>query len=319
MVNDHDAGRRRHYRDFYRPPGSPPSPSSPLWLVVGNCQAEALRVILDGVPQRPYRTARIPPVHELQRSDLRHLDDLLSETALLICQPIRDDYRDLPLGTSQLTERLPAGAKGLRWPVIRYAGLYPFQVIVRHPADRSVTPPPVPYHDLRTIVAARDRRSADAVWDVEVSAEQVRAVAGASREELARRERAHTDVGVSDVLARQGADAAHTINHPGNGVLTELARRILRHQNVTLPVEPPTRTLLGSIRAPLEARVPAALGFDADPRPNWQEGQRTWTPQEVHAIQMRWYQANPDYIGLALERHAATLDLLGLAATGPVR
>lgn len=313
MVSDDDAGRVWHYRDFYRPPGAEPATSAPLWLVVGNCQAEALRLVLDAVPQRPYRTARIPPVHELQRSDLRHLDALLGETAVLVSQPVRDDYRDLPLGTGQLAERLPAGAKVVRWPVIRYAGLYPFQVIVRHPADRSVTPPPVPYHDLRTIAAARDHRSVDDDWDVEVSAAQLRAVADASRDELARRERAHTDVGVSDVLADHGADAAHTINHPGNGVLTELARRVLRHQNVTLAVDAPARTLLGSIHAPLEARVLAALGIDADPRPDWRDAHGTWRPEEVHAIQMRWYEANPDYIGLAMHRHAHTLDLLGMS------
>lgn len=316
MVSDDDAARRWHYRDFYRPPGAAPATSAPLWLVVGNCQAEALRLILDAVPQRPYRTARIPPVHELERSDLSHLDELLNETAVLICQPIRDDYRDLPIGTAQLTERLPVGAKVVRWPVIRYAGLYPFQAIVRHPADRSVTPPPVPYHDLRTILAARDGRSADDAWDVEVSAAQLLAVAEASRDELARRERAHTDVGVSDVLMRHGADAAHTVNHPGNGVLTELAERVLRHQNVTLSVDPPPRTLLGSISAPLEARVLTALDIDAPPRPNWQDAHGTLRPDEVHAIQMRWYQANPDYIALALERHAGTLDLLGMSPFG---
>ncbi|WP_234880283.1 WcbI family polysaccharide biosynthesis putative acetyltransferase [Mycolicibacterium litorale] len=312
MSDDH-AGRVWHYRDFYRPPGTAPATSAPLWLVVGNCQAEALRILLDAVPQRPYRTARIPPVHELQRSDLRHLDDLLAETSVLVCQPIRDDYRGLPVGTSQLIERLPAGAKVVRWPVIRYAGLYPFQVIVRHPADRSVTPPPVPYHDLRTIVAARDHRPADAQWDVEVAAAQFRAVADASCAELARRERAHTDVGVSDVLLRHGAEAAHTINHPGNSVLAELATRVLRHQNVTLAVTPSPRTMLGSIHAPLEARVLAALGIDAAPRPKWQDMQRTWRPEEVHAIQLRWYETNPDYIALALERHAGTLELLGMS------
>lgn len=313
-----DAGRTWHYRDFYRPPGAAsPATSEPLWLVVGNCQAEALRLVLDAVPQRPYRTARIPPVHELELSDLRHLDELLGETAVLVCQPVRSDYRGLPVGTAQLAERLPPGAKVVRWPVIRYAGLYPFQAIVRHPADRSVTPPPVPYHDLRTIVAAHDGRAAEDVWDVEVTADQIRAVAEDSREQLAQRERANTDVGVSDVMMRHGADAAHTINHPGNGVLTELAQRILRHQNVTLDVRPPTRTLLGSIRAPLDPRVLTALGIDAPARANWEAGQDTWTPDQVHAIQLRWYRDNPDYIELAFQRHARTLDLLGLGAMRP--
>jgi hypothetical protein len=38
----------------------------------------------------------------------------------------------------------------VRWPVIRWAGLHPFQAIVRDPRDPSRDPPIVPYHDLRT-------------------------------------------------------------------------------------------------------------------------------------------------------------------------
>ena len=51
------------------------------------------------MPDRPYRTVRIPPVHELERGDLTHLDALLAVTDVLVTQPVRADYRDLPLGT----------------------------------------------------------------------------------------------------------------------------------------------------------------------------------------------------------------------------
>ena len=36
------------------------------------------------------------------------------------------------------------------------------------------------------------------------------------------------------------------------------------------------------------------------------------TPGDVHRTQLQWYYDNPDFVGLALERHAHTLDLLGL-------
>ncbi|MDO3636163.1 WcbI family polysaccharide biosynthesis putative acetyltransferase [Mycolicibacterium arseniciresistens] len=303
-------GRAAHYRDFYGGSGS--TSSEPLWLIMGNCQAEALRLVLDAVPDRPYRTVRTPPVHELAATDLPHLEALLARTSVLACQPIRPDYRDLPIGTGQLAARIPRSATVVRWPVIRYAGLYPFQVIVRHPADRSVVPPAVPYHDLRTIVGARDGRTPQAPWDVDVSAAQIVAAAEASRAELARREQRDTDVGVSDVLMRFGADAAHTINHPGNSVLVELGRRILASQGVAAPVPAPPRTLLRSVHAPLEARVLEALRIDAAPRACWTTELGPLSPQDVHATQMRWYADNPDYIELALQRHAATAELLGL-------
>ena len=305
-----DAGRTWHYRDLYRPPGTPPAEDRPLWLVVGNCQAEALRVVLDSVVDRPYRTARIPPVHELERSDLPHLQALLSETAVLLSQPIRANYRDLPIGTTDLAAALPAGSTLLRWPVIRYAGLFPFQVIVRHPADRSVTPPVVPYHDLRTLVAARDGSS---TWEVDVSAEAIRAVATASIDELARRERRDTDVGVSDVLAGHGAAAAHTINHPGNPVLVDLAARILSALGAGVSPHQPQRTLLSSVYAPLEERVLQAHGVAAPPRHHWVVNGEQLPAHDVHTAQLSWYRDNPDYIELAEQRHGHVLDLLGLS------
>lgn len=309
-----DPGRTWHYRDFYRPSGTPPPEDLPLWLVVGNCQAEALRLILDGVPGRPYRTARIPPVHELQAEDLPFLRTLLAETTVLVSQPIRQNYRGLPIGTADLAAAARPGTSVVRWPVIRYAGLYPFQVIVRHPADRSVTPPVVPYHDLRTVAAARDGLDVEDPWDVEVGAEAIRAVADASVAELARRERRDTDVGVSDVLLRHGVDAAHTINHPGNPVLLDLASRILGLRGVTAtPVAPP-RTLLSSVYAPLEERVLRAHGITAPVRTQWQLGNEEISPQQVHRTQLRWYRDNPDYISLAAERHGHVMELLGLDA-----
>ena len=44
--------------------------------------------------------------------------------------------------------------------------------------------------------------------------------------ELARRERQHGAIPVSDLLRPAGIDAGHTVNHPGNTVLVGLARRI---------------------------------------------------------------------------------------------
>ncbi len=310
-----DAGRTWHYRDFYRPAGTPPAERLPLWLVIGNCQAEALRLTLDAVVDRPYRTARIPPVHELEPADLPYLRVLLSEAAVLVSQPIRDNYRGLPVGSAELRAQLSPGATVVRWPVIRDASLYPFQVIVRHPADRAATPPLVPYHDLRTVAAARDGRDPDQPWDVEVTEEQIRAAAQASRAELARRERRDTDVGISDALASFGAQAAHTINHPGNPVFYELATRILDFQGVRGDVPSRDRQLLSSAYAPLEPRVLTALGITGTARPQWCLNGETLTPDQVHAAQLCWYHAHPDYIRLAVERHGHLMELLGLTAS----
>lgn len=287
--------------------------------MIGNCQAEALRHVLDSVPDRPYRTVRVPPVHELGVADLPHLDALLRTTAVLLSQPIRTDYRNLPLGTAQLAARLPATSKTLRWPVIRYAGLYPFQVIVRRPADRSVVPPPVPYHDLRTVTAAMAGRAGADDWDVDVDASAFRAVASASIEMLSAREQRDTDVAVSDTLTSAGHAAAHTINHPGNAVFRVLARRILDQLGVhTAPEEPAVGDgdLLGSVYAPLEQRVLDALGIVGRARTQWWHHGDVLDPDSVHRIQMQWYDQNPDFLSLAVDRHRHVMELLGLPTEG---
>jgi hypothetical protein len=314
-----DPGRARHYGEFYGLSGSSGSDPRPLWLVVGNCQAEALRQMLDTACDRPFRTVRVPPVHELTTDDLPHLARLLRQAAVLLSQPIRTDYRGLPLGTEQLIAAAAPDTIALRWPVIRYAGLYPFQVIVRRPADRSIVPPPVPYHDLRTISAALEGRTAKDPWDVEVEPARFRTVAEMSRSTLAERERRDTDVGISDMLSSAGCDAAHAINHPGNTVLAALADRILGALGVPEHVNPADKPLLDSVYVPLEQRVLAALNLDGPGRARthwWYDG-RQLDSDWVHCVQIHWYQDNLDFLPLAVERHRSTMDALGLS-TGAV-
>ena len=41
-----------------------------------------------------------------------HLRTLADRASILITQPVKDDYRDLPLGTDQVAAMLPAGQHG---------------------------------------------------------------------------------------------------------------------------------------------------------------------------------------------------------------
>ncbi|WP_045821636.1 WcbI family polysaccharide biosynthesis putative acetyltransferase [Williamsia herbipolensis] len=305
MTNEHDP-RTIHYGDFYGVSQAPgPEDPRPLWVVWGNCQAEALRVLLDTVADRAFVTCRVPPVHELTGDDIPHVQALLARARVVLSQPVRSGYRDLPIGTDDLTRWLPTDAVRLRWPVIRYGGLYPFQVIVRDPAAPSVSPPVVPYHDLRTLFG-RD--------DVEVTPEQIRTAARWSVEQLAAREARHCDVGVSDTLLGLGAAAAHTVNHPGNPVLATVATRLLSAAGHPGTPGDPGRTLLGGVRSPLEERVIEALGLDAAPRETWTVEGRSVTSAHVHAEQAAFYAEHLTYIESARTRYAELLEILGMAA-----
>ncbi|WP_224391101.1 WcbI family polysaccharide biosynthesis putative acetyltransferase [Pseudonocardia sp. ICBG1293] len=300
--------RRRHYGVLY---GLEAPPPGPLALVWGNCQAESIRVLLATAEHLPVTPVRIPPVHELTADDLPHLRRLLPRTRLLASQPVRDGYRELPLGTAQIADGLAPGAVVVRWPVIRHPALHPWSAIVRHPSDPAAVPPGVPYHDLRALAAAAGREPGPPPGP-----EALREVGRLGVAELARREARDTDTGVSDAIAGFGAAAAHTLNHPGNGVLMLLARRILDAAGMAGAVCDPGRTLLGGIRAPLRADVVDALGLDVAPRPHWCVGDRAIGEQEIAAAQRAWYASHPGWVDAGLARHARTLQLLGLR---PVR
>ncbi|MDZ7932034.1 WcbI family polysaccharide biosynthesis putative acetyltransferase [Rhodococcus sp. NPDC076796] len=308
-------GRTRHYGDFYATAHEPvrSADDRPLLLVWGNCQAEALRILLDSDPDMPLRTVRIPPVHELESSDLPHVDRLVRQASVLLTQPVRAGYRSLPLGVPDLAEALAPDATVVRWPVLRYAGLHPFQVIVRHPSDPAAVPNMVPYHDLRTILAAHRGLGSDADWDVTVSEDGLRRAAEESLDELRRRERRDTDIVASDLFRDAGSNATHTINHATNPVLGALAQRILDHLDTGSTVRDPGRELLGGVRAPVEERVLKALGLQGDPRPNWSVDGAELSPDSVHRAHLQWYADHPEFVGAALERHAELIRALGLA------
>ena len=327
-------GRTRHYGAFYGLAQAPiPDDGRRVAVVYGNCQAEALRVLLADSQDSDLFTVRIPPVFELSETDLPHLEALLARTDVLLAQPIRDDYRDLPLGTAQVANRLRPGARVLRWPVVFDVGLLPFQAIVRDPDDPTREPPVVPYHDLRTLAgmaAGADR------WETEIEPAAFRAVAAASRAELARRESAGCDLGVSDLLDRPVLGDLNTVNHPGNRILIELARRV--QDALGLPVDATDlgRVLLGEVITPRDPRVGEALGLPgatdesatdetptdetADHRvasggsaaQDWGVRGRAVPQRTVRERQEQFYRDHPAVVRAGMEREHDRLVTLGL-------
>lgn len=294
-TQDADAAeaRRRHFATFYgidEPPGG-------YGLVVGNCQAESIRIVIDSA-QVP--TIRMPPVHELTEADTRRLHDLLRSASFLVCQPVRDDYHGLPLGTRQLRASLPARAKTLTITPIRFAGLYPFQFAIRVPGVDAL-PPLVEYHDVRTLAAAAGLPVA-----AELAPEVVRAIAEDSRGELRRRD-AKTDVPVADLFDAPAFAQMRTVNHPGNAVFLPVGSRIVEMLGAEATAVDPGRPLLSAVHAPREEWVVDAWGAGDAPRPHWIVDGVEISTNEVRAAHGQWYTRHPRFVAAAVERLAPLL------------
>ncbi len=286
-------GRRLHYAQFYGVDSAGASA-----IVVGNCQAESLRIVLGG---DDLPTMRIPPVHELTESDLPFLETALRRAPLVVTQPIHDDYRGLPVGTAQLRSRVTASTTVVVVPAIRHRSLHPTQLVVRIP-DRAVEDPPiVGYHDARTLIEALGHARPLLRPDV------IRSIAHTSTAELATREQRHGAVRISDVFASPRFPMLRTINHPGNPVWLELARRVRREVGLAETVADPGRELLSSVIAPREQVVIETWGLDAEPDAHWQVDGRRVHDDEIRAAHLEWYADNPEGMRIAAERHAAAI------------
>lgn len=285
--------RQKHYSEFY---GLTPLPER-FGVVLGNCQAESLRVVMDA-PE--HRFVRVPAVHEMTAADAARLHEIAGLADVVVSQPIRDDYRDLPLGTQQIAA--VTDARVMTVPPVRFAGLHPFQSAFRVPGVEG-DPPVVAYHDVRTLAAAAGIPVVAALAPAEV-----RAVGQTSIDTLRLREQT-ADVAVSDLFDSVTADHMRTVNHPGDAVWMPLGARMLEMLGHTGGPTDPGRPLLNSVRAPLEPEVVDAWRLADEPRAHWIVDGVAVDDAEVRAAHREWYATHPEFVDAAVTRLAPLLDV----------
>lgn len=292
--------RNLHYGAFYDL--APIDEGKPLLLVHGNCQAESLRVLLEGHFGHEVTTARLVPAHELSADDVPYLHRILRRASLLVTQPIVAGYRGLPVGTADLQQVAPQPATCVV-PVLRWAGLHPTQAIVRSSAG---DPPVAPYHDLRTVLEATTGKRPHLGVD---AARSLRAMSLAALRERTER---HAALAVDDLLALPGRRTVHVINHPTNAVLEAVATRLGERLGLGEPrAFDPGRTLLGSVVAPVEEAAATVNGLDADPDDTWLVAGERVPGRQVREAHLAWYARHPEALDAALTRHREALEILG--------
>ena len=293
MTTDARTARRDHYAGFFGD-----LPRTDYGVVVGNCQAESVRLVLDS-DELPL--LRVPPVYELDAADTARLHEVIAGASALIAQPVKDDYHGLPLGTRQLAASLPSSGRAVTFPIVRFTGLYPFQAALHVPGTEEV-PPLVAYHDVRTLAEA-----AGIPVREHLPVHAVRAEAADSLAELQRRERS-LDVSVSDLFAEPRFDLVRTVNHPGNEVILEIGSRVLRALGRPGGATDPGRPLLDAVHAPREPWVIEAWSLDSPPESGWRVNGAVVDPAEIREAHLEWYRQNPGFVRGALERLRPTVE-----------
>lgn len=295
---------------------------TPIALVYGNCQAEAVRRILLSHPDfaADFHLLRVPAVHEISGRELGLIQRLLPRVEVLITQPVKAGYRGLPLGTEQIVERIAPAARVIRYPVAYFEGVFPFHVYVNADGGPIATPAPfTDYHDLRLLHAAGQGWSPATTLDwlsgLRLDPEWIRRNADASLAELQRRE-AELTVRLSEVIRRPEnlVSSFHTINHPANTLVAQVAEQALAQLGYpdAARVATSRQTYLDHLKAPREPQILRALGTEPEPDEpqTWRTASGVYSTVDVVRAHLALYAADPALLAAGLAKHRDRLQVL---------
>jgi hypothetical protein len=242
-------------------------------IVIGNCQAKALELMLgaNDAFARRFEFVSFPPVHEIPDEMVPVLHEAVERATVVVAQRVGEEYRDgIGLGTETLA-RLAGTATVVRWPSVFWAGYVPDLFYLRDAERQPVVDGPFDYHDRTILQAYAD--GADVAGTCALLADPERPSDAAERAAGATAEletRGHgCDVEVTAFIAERFREQLlfYTMNHPANRLLGHLAQQIAELLGVPggidhhrLPDE-----VLGSTYYPLHANHVRALelGFGA--------------------------------------------------------
>ncbi|GAA1907372.1 WcbI family polysaccharide biosynthesis putative acetyltransferase [Lapillicoccus jejuensis] len=303
-----DAGRRTHYGTFYDATYGDLG-RRPLLAVLGNCQAESWRLVLE---DDDVATVRVPPVHEWTVDDLGPLRALLARVDLLLTQPVRAGYRGLPVGTDELAPLLRPDARLALVAPVRYAARSPHHVLVHPPGLADPDPPVVAYHDVRTATRAAWAATGRAAPDAPpLTRDLVLAAVHGSVAAVREREERYGAVPLADLLEPPARPQMRTVNHPGTSFFAAGALRLREALGLEARPTRVTRPLLDAVHAPVE---PATSGVSVDEpaRATWRVGGQDVDPDEVERAHLAFYRQRPDVLAAVLHRSAGLAEQLGL-------
>jgi Polysaccharide biosynthesis enzyme WcbI len=199
-------------------------------VVVGNCQARALEMMLSTNAEftSRFELMSFPAVHEISVERMPELHRAVADASVLVVQRIDEGYRGgIGLGTETLA-RIAERATVVRWPSVYWAGYFPDLLYLRDAQGQPVVDGPFDYHDrsiLRAYAEGLDEDAALALLGDPELPSDARAWAASATAELDERGR-DCDVQVTSFIDSRFREELlfFTMNHPTNRLLGFLAQ-----------------------------------------------------------------------------------------------
>jgi hypothetical protein len=238
-------------------------------VVVGNCQAKALEMMLSTNKEFSdrFEFVSFPAVHEIPAAMVPDLHQAVAKASLVILQRIDDDYRDgLGLGTETLA-RIAKTATVVRWPSLYWAGYFPDLFYLRDRSGQPVIDGPFDYHDrliLHSYESGLDVTGTCRLLEDPERPSEAHAWAAKATAELNIRGQ-ECDVHVASFIASEFQNKLlfFTMNHPANELLGYVAQQITEFAGISGRVDHGQipDDVLGSTFYPLHANDVRSLGL----------------------------------------------------------
>lgn len=239
-------------------------------VVVGNCQAKALEMMLATNEEfsKRFEFVSFPAVHEIPTEAIPELHSAVAGATVAILQRVEEGYREgVGLGTDTLA-RIAGNATVIRWPSVYWAGYFPDLFYLRNAAGEPVVDGPFDYHD-RTILEAyasgvdveatcRLLEDPDQPWDAAAWAANATAELDIRGKDCG--------IQVTDFIDANFRSELlfYTMNHPSNRVLAFLAQQVTQWLGIPGQVNQGQMPdeVLGWTFYPLHPNHVRALGLD---------------------------------------------------------
>jgi len=218
--------------------------------VIGNCQvdpvASYLSHALDG---SEYKLIVWPELHLIQEKECSELIDSLQKADILVCMPVGDNYRSMPLGSSQVAARCPSHCKIILYPNCYFKGYYPTFDYVKDASGAHIRSsssliagknPFSDYHDAEAAKLCLTMHDSDeSIFEkcleaMSESSAKFKILALESLLEIERRDNS-CSFSLCDLIqsSYQKAQLFHSFNHPANILIEALSCKILEEAGLS--------------------------------------------------------------------------------------